>query len=148
MNGATKSLARAHLRIGWWGLLFFLVMGIGLELLHALKLGFYVDVQNDSRRLLWTLAHAHGTLIALVHFGFATTIIQFPDWADRGREWASKALIVALVLIPGGFFLGGAMIYSGDPGPGIFLLPVGAIALFAGTLATALGSRRAGDDSD
>jgi len=35
----------------------------------------------------------------------------------------------ATVLLPGGFFLGGAMIYAGDPGVGILLVPVGALLL-------------------
>ena len=39
--------------------------------------------------------------------------------------------------MPGGFFLGGTFIYGGDPGLGIFLLPIGAFMLFIGVLFTA-----------
>lgn len=52
--------ARRHLRFGWWSLLFFLTFGLGLETLHGLKVGWYLDVENETRRLMWTLAHAHG----------------------------------------------------------------------------------------
>ena len=46
--------------------------------------------------------------------------------------------------MPGGFFLGGVFMYSsgGDPGLGIFLVPVGAIALFIAVLLTASGAIR------
>ena len=56
-----------HLKWGWWGLLVFLSMGILLEMLHGFKVGAYLDVPNTTRRMMWTLAHAHGTLLSLVH---------------------------------------------------------------------------------
>ncbi len=52
-------------------------------------------------------------------------------------------MIAALVLVPGGFFLGGLFIHDGDPGLGILLLPPGAALLFAGVLLTASGIRSA-----
>ncbi len=146
MNQTQDSLVQLHLRFGWWGLLAFLSMGAGLELLHALKLGYYVDVSNDTRRLLWTLAHAHGSLLAVVHIAFAATLALIPQWNGSPREWASRCLTIALVLIPGGFFLGGVFIYHGDPGLGIFLLPPGALALFAGVWLTARGLQSAKRD--
>lgn len=146
MNLTNDSMVRLHLRIGWWGLLVFLSMGAGLELLHAFKLGYYVDVSNDTRRLLWTLAHAHGALIALVHLAFAATVALVPQWTGRTREWASRSLAAALVLVPGGFFLGGLFIYYGDPGLGIFLLPPGVLAFFGGVWLTARGLQSAGHD--
>ena len=147
MTATRDDLMRSHLRFGWWGLLVFLVMGTGLEALHALKLGFYVDVDSDTRRMLWTLAHAHGALVALIHLGFAATLSLVPGWSGPSRDRASMGLTVALVLIPGGFFLGGAFIYDGDPGPGIFLLPIGALALFLSVWWTAMGLR-AGDPTE
>ena len=56
---------RRHLRFGWWSLLGFLCLGFMLELLHGFKAGFYLDVSNETRRLMWTLAHAHGALLGL-----------------------------------------------------------------------------------
>jgi len=42
----------------------------------------------------------------------------------------SSALILAAILLPGGFFLGGVVTYGGDPGLGVWLVPVGAVLLF------------------
>ena len=42
------------------------------------------------------------------------------------------------MLLPGGFLLGGAVIYSGDPGVGILLVPAGTVLLLTGVLLAAL----------
>ena len=131
--------SRRHLRFGWWSLLGFLTLGAVLETLHGFKLGWYVDVANETRRLLWTLAHAHGTLLSLVHVAFGLSVRVTPEWSEQRRDLASRGLVGASILIPGGFFLGGLFIHSGDPGLGILLLPIGAVLLFVAVLLTALG---------
>jgi hypothetical protein len=133
-------LTKRHLRFGWWTLLFFLTLGLGLEVLHGFKVGFYLNVSNETRRLMWTLAHAHGTLLALVNIGFALTVRLLPEWAARERGIASTCLRGATCLIPAGFFLGGTIIYSGDPGLGILLVPAGAILLIIAVFLTACGA--------
>ncbi|MBI4717616.1 MAG: hypothetical protein HY763_07415 [Planctomycetes bacterium] len=138
---AGASLQRKHLRFGWWSLLCFLAMGLGLEALHGFKVGFYLDLAHETRRLLWTLAHAHGTLLALVHIGFAATLRTTGEAAVSPR--ASGCLLGASILLPGGFFLGGLFPYDGDPGIGVLLVPVGALLLFAGVLLTAMALSRA-----
>jgi len=132
-----------HLRFGWWSLLVFLTLGIALEALHGFKVGFYLDAANETRRLMWTLAHAHGVLLGLVHVAFAATLHL---WQPGGLQpiFASRALMAASVLLPVGFFLGGFGIAGGDPGVGIAFVPLGAIALFSGVLLTALSLRRRG----
>src|SRR6516225_6583304 len=100
-----KRLARRHQIVGWWALLLFLSLGIALETLHGFKIGFYLDPSHRMRRLLWTLAHAHGTLLAVVHIGFALGLMQFGVWTERRLKLASFFLIDALVLLPAGFFL-------------------------------------------
>ena len=136
-------LVARHLQIGWWGLLIFLLMGAGLEVLHGLKVGGYLDVSNQARRLLWTLAHAHGALIALVHLGFAASLAAAPAYAMAHSAWASHSLSGALVLIPAGFFLAGAYLHHGEPGLGIYLLLPGVAVLFAGVAFVASGLGRA-----
>ena len=69
-----SALVARHLRFGWWSLLLFLTMGIVLEVMHGFKVGWYLDVGNETRRLLLRLAHAHGTLLSLVHVVFALTL--------------------------------------------------------------------------
>ena len=135
-------LIKQHLRLGWWGLLFFLSLGGVLELLHSLKVGFYLDVANQTRRLLFTLGHAHGALLSLLHLCFAATLPLSPEWQGAARDWASRCLTAALALVPGGFLLGGLFVHSGDPGLGILLLPPGLALLFAGVLLAARGVGR------
>lgn len=121
-------LADRNLRFGWWSLLVFLSLGAVLEALHGFKIGWYVDVKNDTRRLMFTLAHAHGTLLALVNIvaGLSVRIVE----RFTLRSSVSFALIWAAILLPAGFFLGGIVIYDGDPGLGVWLVPVGAALLF------------------
>ena len=57
---------RRHLRVGWWSLLLFATLGLVLESLQGFKVRAYLDVSNETRRLMWTLAHAHGTLVGIV----------------------------------------------------------------------------------
>ena len=123
-----KKNADRNLRFGWWSLLVFLSLGGALETLHGFKIGWYVDVGNETRRLMFTLAHAHGTLLALINIAAGLTVRK----VDRIelRPPVSFALIWAAILLPAGFFLGGIIIYDGDPGLGVWLVPVGAILLF------------------
>ena len=130
---------RRHLRFGWWSLLIFLTLGLALELLHGFKVGAYLNVSNSTRRLMWTLAHAHGTLFGLIHVAFAFTVRTVPDWPATRRALASGALRSASILMPAGFFLGGMVIHGGDPGLGIVLVPVGALLLFVAVFLTAAG---------
>ena len=143
-NGDTFDYVRRHLRFGWWSLLFFLTLGMLLEAMHGFKVGWYLDASNSTRRLMWTLSHAHGTLLALVNIAFAATLALLPGQAARSRRLVSPCLMGATLLLPGGFLLGGVVVYDGDPGVGIFLLPVGALLLFVAVLLTASGvaSRR------
>ena len=117
-----------NLRFGWWSLLVFLSLGGVLETLHGFKIGWYVDVGNETRRLMFTLAHAHGTLLALVNIVVGLTVRILDRFTLRSS--VSFALIWAAILLPGGFFLGGIVIYDGDPGLGVWLVPVGAALLF------------------
>ena len=129
-----QPIASRNLRAGWWGLAVFAVLGTVLELFHATKAGFYLDAGQETTRLLLRLAHAHGTLLSLVNIAFALTARARPEAA---RPSASAALLAALVLLPAGFFVGGLWARAGDPGLGIILVPVGAIALVAGTVIVA-----------
>ena len=134
-------LSNRHLRFGWWSLLAYLSLGIGLEVLHGFKLGWYLDAGNEMRRLMLTLAHAHGTLLALVNIAAGLTLRSMPGLVLP--RFASCSLIAAGVLIPLGFFLGGIRVYGGDPGAGIILLPIGALFLLYGVAATARAVGRA-----
>lgn len=124
-------LARRHLRFGWWSLAVFATLGLVLESLHGFKVGAYLDVLNETRRLMWTLAHAHGTLLSIVHLIFGLSVRVAPELIAADRKAISRWLITASLLLPGGFFLGGVGFYGGDPGMGALLVPVGAVSLIA-----------------
>lgn len=136
-----SALVQRHLRVGWWALLLFLTLGLVLEALHGFKVGFYLKVSNETRRLMWTLAHAHGTLLGLVNLGFAFTVRFLPDRAAGERGLASICLRVATVLMPAGFFFGGVWVHAGDPGLAILLVPVGGVLLFVAVFVTARSCR-------
>jgi uncharacterized membrane protein len=120
--------ADRNLRFGWWSLLVFLSLGGVLEALHGFKIGWYLDVGNETRRLMFTLAHAHGTVLAVVNIAAGLTVRSVERFALRTS--VSFALIWAAILLPAGFFLGGIVTYDGDPGLGVWLVPIGAAFLF------------------
>jgi hypothetical protein len=136
-------LVRAHLRVGWLGLLLFAALGTALETLHAWKSFEYLGVGNETRRLLWTLAHAHGVGLSLVQIGFAATVGLMRELPRGAVRAASRLLHGAFALMPAGFFLGGVVTYGGDPSLGILLVPLGALLLLTalGCVSWALFSR-------
>ncbi len=128
--------ARKHLRFGWWYLAVWVTIGLVLEGLHGFKIGWYLDVGNDTRRLMLTLAHAHGSFLALVNIALALTARSIAGYEIRPS--VSFALIWAAILLPGGFLLGGIVSYGGDPGLGVWLVPVGALFLLYAVARTAM----------
>src|SRR5438445_13039440 len=99
-----KKKADRNLRFGWWSLLIFLLFGGALETLHGFKIGWYLDVGNEVRRLMFTLAHAHGTVLALVNIAAglnARRIVRLDL-----RLPTPRAVMWAPVLLPAGFVPG------------------------------------------
>ncbi|MCA9660805.1 MAG: hypothetical protein KC486_20855 [Myxococcales bacterium] len=133
---------RRHFALGWVLVAISALFGLGLEAMHGLKLGAYLDLDVATRRHMWTLAHAHGTLLGVLQIAFAATLRGVPALADgRAGPRAGRLLGVASVLMPAGFFLGGLWFYAGDPGPGVLLVPVGGVALIAAVVVVALACR-------
>ena len=133
------------MRIGWWSLLLFLTLGSVLEALHGFKIGWYLDVDNETRRLMLRLAHAHGTLFAIINIAFGLTVRQLSNWNSQSRKLASFCLFVATPLVPIGFLGGGLFFQEGDPGISILLVPAGALLLFVGVALTARGIESLGN---
>ena len=128
---------RKHLLVGWGALLLFVTLGVVLESLHGFKVAWYHNVGMETRRLTWRLAHAHGTFLAVVNLAFALTLYVLGESAQGAwRRIASGCLLGATIALPAGFFLGGVVIYGGDPGFGIFLSPFGALLLVIAVSAT------------
>ena len=120
--------ALRHQRVGWWSFFVFAALGLVLELLHGFKVQAYLSVSNDNRRLMWTLAHAHGVLLAMIHIVFGLSL-DAGRVATRNLPRISMSLVAAAILVPGGFFAGGVSFYEGDPGIGVVFVPIGAIVL-------------------
>lgn len=131
-----------HLRFGWWALAIYICLGIGLETMHGFKIGWYLDVGNEVRRLMFTLGHFHGTMLSLVNIAAGLTIRAVDGC--RVSASVSWSLIMAAILVPGGFLLGGFLPYDGDPGTGIWLVPLGALLMLYGVIGFALGLVRSG----
>ena len=70
----------------------------------------------------------------------AFTARLLPAWSARERGVASVCLRGATLLMPTGFFLGGLIVYSGDPGLGIILVPIGGLLLIVAVFLTARGA--------
>jgi len=127
-NAEFRQLSQRHLALGWWSIAVFGSFGLVLELLHGFKVPLYLDVSNETRRLMWTLSHAHGTLLGLVHIAFA---VSLPSIRSANLRMISRFLAGATLFLPLGFFAGGVRFYAGDPGFGVALVPVGAVLLVA-----------------
>ena len=142
-DGAVSSpLVSRHVRFGWCFVAIYLSMGIVLEGMHGFKVDWYLNVANETRRLMFTLAHSHGALIGILHLAFAFTLSRAGDADGAWARRASACLTGAAILLPGGFFLGGLVVYDGDPGRGVLLVPVGAALLLIAAITTAMNARK------
>ena len=136
MSDMSDSGTQRALRTGWILLAISLPLGVTLEALHGFKVPWYLDF--ETRRLLWTLAHAHGVLLSVLTIGLGM-LLRAREHGDAAWPRAAAAcLMAATILLPGGFLLGGIYVYGGDPGPSVALAPVGGALLFVGVLLTAL----------
>ncbi|MEO1913453.1 MAG: hypothetical protein ABGW98_06305, partial [Myxococcales bacterium] len=105
-----------HIRFGWGQLLLFLVLGVVLEAMHGFKIGWYLNAGEETRRMLLTLAHAHGVLLGIVNIAYGLTLQGLPGMASATGRFESPLLMTASMMLPSGFLLGGLVTYGGDPG--------------------------------
>jgi len=125
-----RNAGQRHLRFGFFALLLFLSLGFLLEFFHGFRIGSYLSEETEPRRLMWTLTHTHGTLIALIHIALGAA---WPHLRPSPHlRTASLCLFAAACLLPLGFFLGGLFVYPPDPGLGVVLVPIGGVFLFIG----------------
>ncbi|MBA2434005.1 MAG: hypothetical protein M3480_01385 [Verrucomicrobiota bacterium] len=117
------------IRQGWISLAGWIVFGLLIEGLIGFRSPVLLD--DSIRRDMFRLAHAHGTLLNLVLI--AAAICARLDLIRLGRVTA-LGLRAAVVLLPGGFLLGGIWHFKDDPGVAILLVPVGALLLLTAAL--------------
>lgn len=128
---------RKTLRTGWLLLAVSLPMGVTLEALHGFKVPAYLG--SETRRELWRLAHAHGTLLGILCLVFVALAPE--HLADGARASIARLVRWGAVLMPLGFFAGGILNSEGDPSLGIVFLPVGATLLIVALVRCALHRR-------
>ncbi len=114
---------------GWISLAAWIVFGLLIEGLIGFRSPVLLD--DSIRRYMFRLAHAHGTLLNLVLI--AAAICARLDLIRFGRV-TSLGLRAAVVLLPGGFLLGGIWHFKDDPGVATLLVPVGAVLLLTAAL--------------
>ena len=127
---STPQQTTGLIRQGWISLAAWIVFGLLIEGLIGFRSPVLLD--DSTRREMFRLAHAHGTLLNLVLI--AAAICAKLDLVRLGTI-ASLGLRSAVVLLPAGFLLAGIWHFKDDPGLGILLVPIGAVLL----LAVALG---------
>ena len=137
-TGEDEGEARRSRRFGWTALLVWASLGLALEAAHGFKLAWFLD--DDLRRTLLRLAHAHGVVLALVVLAYASSAGAAGD--QSGVRWTGRLLRAGAVLIPIGFALSALRPSEGDPGVAIALVPIGALALLAGLAGAALRTWR------
>jgi hypothetical protein len=136
-SGRNQSWIRSIVFQSFLGIGVWMSFGLLLEGLLGFKTPTYL--QDDVRRELFRLAHAHGTLVNLLLLGAALA-------CDRLEIAVSKTVRVSLrtgvVLLPLGFFMAGVWHYESDPGVAIWLVPPSALLLIFALVALALSVRR------
>ncbi len=137
MNDTHPTSVAKALRTGWILLATSLPLGLVLEALHAFKVRGFLE--SAVRREMWRLAHAHGTLLALLLIGFAAVAER--HLASERHASIARDLRLGAVLMPVGFFLGGVLNGEGDPSLGIVLVPLGALFLVSALVRAALATR-------
>ena len=122
---------------GWWGLAFWLSFGLLIEGLIGFRTPGYL--QDQMRRELFRLAHAHGTLFSMLliiaAFSIKGGLIKPPTAAIRSLQ-------AGTLLMPLGFLLGAVWHSETDPNVLIFLSPLGGLLILFSVISIAFSLRK------
>jgi hypothetical protein len=121
---------------GWFSIALFMALGLAIEGMIGFKSPDYLG--DPLRRELFTLAHTHGTLFGLLLTAAGLTLRAFDLALPRP---ALVALRSGALLMPAAFFAAGLRHPEGDPGPAIWLAPVGGVLVIYGVIALGLQVR-------
>ncbi len=124
----------------WIGLAAWMTFGLILEGLIGFRSPTYL--QDPTRRELFRLAHAHGTVFGILLL--VASLAQTVGMIAPPRA-AVLSLRIGTVAMPAGFLLGGIWHYGTDPGPGIFLAPLGGLMIIFGVITIAVSYLSAKD---
>lgn len=130
-ENATRSLAAQ----AWLGLAFWLSFGLLLEGLIGYRSPAYL--QDEMRRDLFRLAHAHGAIFSLL---LAISWLYLRSSSVTIPNVALWSLRLGTILMPIGFLLGGMWHTETDPNLLIVLAPIGGVMVIFGVVSVALTS--------
>lgn len=117
--------------------------GLVLESLIGLRTPWLLDVGMETRRVMFRLTHAHGALLGLVNIAFAVSLRTGIVAAEAtALRWPSLLLAAGSMCVPLGFALGGLWFVEADPGLGVLLVPIGALAVVAALVSIARACAR------
>jgi hypothetical protein len=119
------------------GVAVWLTFGLVLEGFLGYKTPAYL--QDNVRRELFRLAHAHGTLLSLLLLVSALACDRFD--LDVGRA-GQVSLRIGVTVLPLGFLMAGVWHYESDPGLAIWLVPVSAVMVLFGLVTIAMSFRQ------
>ncbi|MEX1367969.1 MAG: hypothetical protein AB1Z98_32870 [Nannocystaceae bacterium] len=124
--------ADQHLRLSLVVVALFLAAGLALEAMLGLRSASWYE--DELRRELLRLGHAHGGLLGLLNLGLSWAMQRLATpraWAIRIRvAGISGALAVGLGFVGGGLWHGPT-----DPGPLVLAVPAGALLMLSCLLA-------------
>lgn len=123
------------LKQAWVSIAVWMTLGLLLEGLLAFRSPAYL--QDEVRREMFRLAHSHGGVLNLLLLAAAFYVRIF---SPKFPNIAMLALRVGVVLMPVGFLLGGIWHYNSDPGPGVFLAPLGGLVIIFGVVSVAVSA--------
>lgn len=123
------------LKQAWVSIAVWMALGLLLEGLLAFRSPAYL--QDEVRREMFRLAHSHGGALNLLLLAAAFYV---KIYSPKFPNIAMLALRVGVVLMPVGFLLGGIWHYGSDPGPGVFLAPVGGLMIIFGVVSLAVSA--------
>jgi hypothetical protein len=121
------------LKQAWVSIAVWMTLGLLLEGLLAFRSPAYL--QDEVRREMFRLAHSHGGVLNLLLLAAAYYIRMYSPDITRA---ALPALQAGVILMPAGFLLGGLWHYDSDPGPGVFLAPIGGLMVIFGVVSFAV----------
>jgi hypothetical protein len=125
-----------QIRQGWISLAFWMSFGLLVEGLIGFRMPALLD--DPVRREMFRLAHAHGTVFNVVLI--VATICARVELVTFTRL-SSLALRLGVLLLPGGFLLGGIWHFKNDPGFGVWLVPCGALLMIFSVILLTLSAR-------
>ena len=124
-------------RQGWISLAIWMSAGLLFEGLIGFRAPAYL--QDATRRELFRLAHAHGTVLNILLLVAALYLSKNLVAPPSAAIWCLR---IGVVLMPLGFLLGGVWHYESDPNPLIVAAPLGGLLVIFAVISFSFSIRK------